>query len=225
MERSNRVAAAVIGISVAVLLGLSVYALQARQNGNQNVDSSPTPFPQSVFAQRLVVPEGTPISVRLGTTLSTKTANVGDRFAATVNSPVRVENTTVIPAGAAVEGHVILAQQPGKASGRGHLQLEYDQVAFDGHRYDLDTRSRVYTSASGSKKDAEMIGGGAVAGGVLGGILGHSAGSAVEGAVIGGAAGTGASLLTRGPQLTLAAGRELTMTLDRDVKVVPPSRS
>jgi len=221
MERLNRVAAAVIGISVAVLLGLSVYALQARQNG----DSSPAPFSQSVFAQRLLVPEGTEVSVRLGTTLSTKTTSVGDRFAATVTSPVRVEGSTAIPAGAAVEGHVILAQQPGKASGRGHLQLEFDQVAFDGHRYDLDTRSRVYTSASGSKKDAALIGGGAVAGGVLGGILGGSAGSAVKGAVVGGAAGTGASLLTRGPHLTLAAGRELTMTLDRDVRVMPPARS
>jgi len=224
MERTNRVAAAIIGISVAVLLGLSVYALQARQNG-QNGDSSPAPFVQSVFAQHLVVPEGTPVSVRLGTTLSTKTANVGDRFAATVTSPVRVEGSTAIPAGAAVEGHVILAQQPGKASGRGHLQLEYDQVAFNGHRYDLDTRSRVYTSASGAKKDAAMIGGGAVAGGLVGGILGGSAGSAVKGAVIGGAAGTGASLLTRGPQLTLEAGRELSMTLDHDVRVAAPARS
>src|SRR5262249_31259595 len=79
MERSNRVAAAVIGISVAVLLGLSIYALQARQNGNFGSfgDSSPTPFSQSVFAQRVLVPEGTAMSVRLGTTLSTKTANVG----------------------------------------------------------------------------------------------------------------------------------------------------
>jgi hypothetical protein len=222
MDRTNRVAAAVIGISVAVLLGLSVYALQAHQNG----DSSPTPFsPSMVFAQHLLVPEGTAVSVRLGTTLSTKTANVGDRFAATVASPVRVNGATAIPVGAAVEGHVILAQQPGKVSGRGHLQLEYDQVAFDGHRYDLDTRSRVYTSPSGSKKDAEMIGGGAVAGGLIGGLLGHSAGSAVKGALIGGAAGTGASLLTRGPQLTLEAGRELSMTLDHDVRVVAPARS
>ncbi len=225
MERSNRVAATVIGISVAVLLGLSVYALQARQNGNMNGDSSPALFSRSVFAQRLVVPEGTVLSVRLGTTLSTKTASVGDRFAATVTSPVRIDGSLAIPAGATIEGHVILAEQPGKSSGRGHLQLEYDQVSFGGHRYDLDTRSRVYTSASGSKKDAAMIGGGAVAGGVLGGILGGSAGSAVKGAVIGGAAGTGASLLTRGPQLTLEAGRSLSMTLDRDVRVMPPSRS
>jgi len=224
MERSNRVAAAVIGISVAVLLGLSVYALQARQNGSFG-DSSPTPLSQSVFAQRLLVPEGTQMLVRLGTTLSTKTANVGDRFAATVTSPVRVDGSLAIPAGASVEGHVILAEEPGKASGRGHLQLEYDQVSFAGHRYNLDTRSRVYTSASGTKKDAKLIGGGAVAGGVLGGILGGSAGSAVKGAVIGGAAGTGASLLTRGPQLTLEAGRELSMSLDHDVRVVPPSPS
>lgn len=222
MERSNRVAASIIAVSVAVLLGLSVYALQARQNG----DSSPTLFSQAaVFSQRLLVPEGTAMSVRLASTLSTKTTSVGDRFTATVASPVRVEGTMAIPAGAQVEGHVILAEQPGKASGRGHLQLQYDEVAFGGHRYDLDTRSRVYTSASGTKKDAALIGGGAVAGGILGGVLGGSAGSAAKGAVVGGAAGTGASLLTRGPQLTLEQGHVLTMTLDRDVRVVPPARS
>jgi hypothetical protein len=165
------------------------------------------------------------MSVRLGTTLSTKTARVGDRFTGTVASAIRVNDHVVIPAGAAVRGHVILAEQPGKASGRGVLQLEFDELSFGGHSYDLDTRTRVYTSASGSKKDAALIGGGAVAGGVVGGILGGSAGSAVKGAVIGGAAGTGASLLTRGPQLTLEAGRVLNVSLDRDVRVVPPARS
>lgn len=221
MERSNRVAATIIGVSVAVLLGLSVYALQARQNG----DRAPSLFSAGAFQQKLVVPEGTAMKVRLGTTLSTKTASVGDRFSGELASAVRVDQDLAIPAGADVTGHVILAEQPGKASGRGHLQLEYDELSFGGHTYDLDTRSRVYTSASGSKKDAAMIGGGAVAGGVLGGILGGSAGSAVKGAVVGGAAGTGASLLTRGPQLTLVAGRVLSMTLDRDLRVVPPSRS
>ena len=221
MERSNRVAATVIGISVAVLLGLSVYALQARQGG----DSSPTSFTARFFEQRLLVPEGTAIAVRLGTTLSTKTTSVGDRFEGSVASSVRVNDRRAIPAGAAIRGHVILAEQPGKASGRGHLQLEYDELAFGGHTYDLESRSRVYTSASGTKKDAALIGGGAVTGGLLGGILGGSAGSAAKGAVVGGAAGTGASLLTRGPQLTLESGRVLSMTLESDMRVVPPARS
>jgi hypothetical protein len=116
---------------------------------------------------------------------------------------------------------VILAEQPGKASGRGQLQLAYDQVSFDGRSYDLGSRSRVYQSKSGTKKDVALIGGGAVAGGILGGVLGGGAGVA-KGAVIGGAAGTGASLLTRGPQLELGRGMALQILLGQSVSVRAP---
>ena len=161
------------------------------------------------------------MSVVLQTSLSTKSTNEGDRFSARVAQPVLVAGKIVIPEGAAVHGHVVLAEQPGKASGRGRLQLAYDQVEFDGHGYDLDTRSQVYESRSGRGKDAALIGGGAVLGGVLGGIVGGSAKDAGKGAVIGAAAGTGASLATRGPQLELGAGSTLRFTLDRDVSVRP----
>jgi hypothetical protein len=154
----------------------------------------------------------------LQSTISTKTAQVGDRFQAQITSPVHVNGQLAIPQGSQVSGHVILAKQPGKASGRGELQLAYDQIGFDGHTYNLNTQSQVYTSASGTKKDVALIGGGAVAGGVVGGVLGGKDDIA-KGAVIGGAAGTGASLLTRGPQLVLEQGTALQTHLDQSMSV------
>jgi len=131
---------------------------------------------------------------------------------------VSVGGRIAIPEGATVAGHVILAQQPGKASGRGQMQLAYDKLTFGGHSYTLGMRSQVYESKSGTKKDVELIGCGAVAGGVVGAILGGK-GSVGKGAAVGAATGTGAALMTRGPQLELGAGTVLNANLDEALRV------
>jgi hypothetical protein len=207
-------------ITVAVLTVLigagSIYAMQQKDSA----PNSPTASGRSGTpgSSNILVPNGTAIAMRLQTTISTKTAQVGDRFQAETTSPVHVNGQLAIPEGSQVYGHVILAKQPGKASGRGELQLAYDRIGFDGRSYDLNTRSQVYTSKSGTTKDVALIGGGAVAGGVVGGVLGGKD-DVAKGAVIGGAAGTGASLLTRGPQLELEQGMVLQTHLDGSMSV------
>ncbi len=179
----------------------------------------------SAQASTVTLPAGTAVAMTLETSLSTKTASVGDRFTARVSSPVTVSGRTIIPAGAIVSGHVALTEQPGKASGRGRMQLAYDTVRFNGRTYDLSSTSRIYESESGRGKDAAMIGGGAVAGGVAGAIIGGSAGDAGKGAAAGAVAGTAASLLTRGPQLQLPAGTALAVSLDRAITVRPSTNA
>jgi hypothetical protein len=207
-----------VAVGLALVAAVSVYALQSQ---NPSADGQSIVPGLTLGTPKVEVPAGTPVSVVLQTTLTTKTSNEGDRFSARVAMPVLVDGKIAIPEGAAVHGHVVLAEQPGKASGRGRLQLAYDRIEFDGKGYDLDTRSQVYLSKSGTSKDVKLIGGGAVIGGVIGGIVGGSAGDAGKGALIGAATGTGASLATRGPQLELGAGSTLRFTLDRDVLVRP----
>ncbi len=168
---------------------------------------------------RIVIPSGTPVVVTLQSTISTKTANEGDRFTATTAAPVMVDGMEAIPGGATVSGRVISVKQPGKASGRGELQFAFDTASWGGHTYDLGSRSAVFQSKSGTDKDVAMIGGGTIGGGILGGILGDGKGDAAKGAVIGGAAGTAATLLTRGPQLTFEPGQKIRFTLDQNVSV------
>ena len=202
-----------VAVAVAVLGAGTIYAMQAK-------DAAPTLTTASVSGAKtnITVPQGTSIPMRLNTTISTKTAQVGDRFQADVSAPVHVSGVLAIPEGSRVSGHVILARQPGKASGRGELQLAYDEIGFDGRSYQLNTRSQVYTSKSGTTKDVAMIGGGAVAGGVVGGVAGGS-NDIAKGAAIGGAAGTAAALLTRGPQLVLEQGMHLETLLDGSMSV------
>jgi acetyltransferase-like isoleucine patch superfamily enzyme len=200
--------------AVVVIAAVTVFAMQPK--------GSPAAFSIPIVgAARINVPQGTVLAMRLQTTLSTKTANVGDRFEAGVSSPVHVNGKLAIPEGAQITGHVMLTDQPGKTSGRGQLQLAYDQVRFDGHSYNLGSHSQIYESKSGTTKDVAMIGGGAVAGGIVGAVLGGGSGAA-KGAVIGGAAGTGASLMTRGPQLELERGMALQLRLDQAVSVRAP---
>ena len=211
---------------VALLGAVTVYALTNTET-SAALDEAATKVTAAVAPQAnmVTVPAGTAMTLTLQTSLSTKTAAVGDRFSARVSSPVIVEGETVIPEGATVSGHVALTEQPGKASGRGRMQLAYDTVRFGNRTYELDSVSPVYESESGRGKDAAMIGGGAVAGGVAGAILGGSAGDAGKGAAAGAVAGTAASLLTRGPQLQLEAGRTLRVSLDRAVSVRPAESS
>jgi len=207
----------IIGGVAAVLIAAGI--IYARQSSNKPPDAN-VPAGKagtSSASSRIVVPVSTAFSVTLQTGLSTKTTREGDHFDAVMASPVSVDGRVAIPAGASVSGHVILAEQPGKASGRGHLQLAYDQVTFGGHSYDLGTKSQVYESASGTGKDVALVGGGAVAGGVVGGVAGT--GHTAEGAAIGAAAGTGAALMTRGPQLTIAQGTVLNASLGQAVSV------
>jgi hypothetical protein len=209
----------IVAVALAIIGVGTLYAMQAKNS------ASGVPTESGVIASRgssspsnILVPQGTAIAMRLQSTISTKTAQVGDRFQAAVTAPVHVNGRVAIPQGSNVSGHVILARQPGKASGRGELQFSYDQIAFDGRSYDMNSNSQVYTSKSGTTKDVALIGGGAVAGGIVGGVLGGK-GDIAKGAAVGGAAGTGASLLTRGPQLVLEQGTVLETQLDQSLSV------
>jgi len=206
----------IVAIALAIIGVGTLYAMQAKNAApGANTESGTT---ASRGSSNILVPQGSAITMRLQSTISTKTAQVGDRFQAAVTAPVHVNGRVAIPEGSNVSGHVILARQPGKASGRGELQLSYDQIAFDGRSYGMNTNSQVYTSKSGTTKDVALIGGGAVAGGIVGGVLGGKDDIA-KGAAVGGAAGTGASLLTRGPQLVLEQGTVLQTQLDQSMSV------
>jgi hypothetical protein len=215
--RRGTVALLVATVVVVLLVAGGVFALRTNEGVRESVaefvENLPPPVPE------ITIPAGTPITISLDNALSSKTSSEGDRFTARVVAPVIVGGKQAIPGGARITGHVLHARSAGKASGRGRLQLAFEEVQFGGRSYALGSRSAMFESRSGADEDAAMIGGGAVAGGILGGILGQGADDAAKGIVIGGAAGTVASLLTRGPQIEFPAGTRIRFTLDQPVSV------
>ena len=108
--------------------------------------ASTAPAPRAPSTNMVTLPQGTPLTVRLNNELGTKHSRVGDAFTAVVAQSVTADGRTAIPAGSTVNGRVILSEQPGKASGRGRLQLQFNTVSVNGRSYDLGSRSAIFES-------------------------------------------------------------------------------
>lgn len=162
--------------------------------------------------REITLPAGTSLQLELQTALSSRTAHVETPVRARFRSPVVVNGYTVIPAGAIASGTVTDVDRPGRVKGRARLAFRFTDVQVNGSREELTTNPIAFVGERSKGEDATKIGGGALGGAIIGGILGGGDGAA-KGAAIGGAAGTGAVLATRGKDVTVAAGTDLTATL------------
>ncbi|HEY7390082.1 MAG TPA: BON domain-containing protein, partial [Bryobacteraceae bacterium] len=79
----------------------------------QSQDAQPMPTQQAAPApapppppQKVTIPAGTTLAIRLVDGLDSETNQSGETFRATLNSPLSVEGEVAIPAGYDVEGHI-----------------------------------------------------------------------------------------------------------------------
>ena len=170
----------------------------------------------------VTVPGETAIHVTLDHSLASDQNEPGDHFEATVSEPVVIEDKTVIPQGAAVEGLVIDARHSGRLMGRARLRLALQTVAIDGKTYEIQTNS---TSRVGGNHKNRNIG--FIAGGAGGGALIGAAAAGGKGALIGGpvgaGAGTAAAFLTGKKDIRLPAESRLTFRLAGPVTITEKS--
>src|SRR5436853_652690 len=190
--------------------------------------------PDQTQNQVLTVPTGTVISVRMESSLNSRTSRVGDKFTATVTTPIYVDGRTVIPAGAIVEGRVTDVTAAKRPSRSGTIAVEFDDLVFPNgtgmrlvgsltasdprDRARIDDESRV--SGEKGKKATVFIGGGAVVGAVLGGMAGGGIG-AVAGGAIGAGAGIAAVLLSKGVEAEVLNGSEFGVQLSQPLTIAP----
>ena len=177
------------------------------------------PAPRLAPVVRFVtIPAGTALPLELTTAVSSATAQVETPVSARLRRAVTVDGETILPAGAVVSGEVSEVDRAGRVQGRSRLALRFTSVVIDGRRESLRTNPVAFEGEATKSEDATKIGAGAGIGAAIGGLLGGGSGAA-KGAVIGGAAGTGAVLATRGKDVELAAGSEVTPTLASAVEV------
>ena len=158
------------------------------------------------------------MSVRLNDEISSEKVAVGDRFTATLDSPVYVGETIAIPAHADVQGKVVDVKSAGKFAGKSELILQLTSVSYNGHSYNLKSSQWQKAGASRGKNTAAKVGGGAAIGAVIGAIAGGGKGAAI-GAGVGAGAGTGVQAMTKGEQIVLRPETLLTFTLENPVSV------
>jgi hypothetical protein len=181
-------------------------------------ESAKTAVKRALEPKPLEVPADTVIAVVLDQAISSKTSNAGDKFTATVESPVEVEGKVVIPKHAHAEGVVRDAKAAGRFKGGAVLSLELTSVTVGGKDYEIQTSSATMSSKGKGKRTATMVGGGAAGGAAIGAIAGGGKGAAI-GALIGAAAGTGGAGLTGNRDITLSSETPLDFKLLQPVHI------
>jgi hypothetical protein len=185
--------------------------------------AAPAPPPPPPEPQKVTIPSGTSLAVRLVDTIDSATAQTGDTFHATLDSPVAIDGDVVIPAHYDVEGHIVAAQSSGKFAGKALLELQLDRVKVGDRWYNIQTDHFAQQTGSRGKNTAEKVGGGAIAGAILGGIFGGGKGAAI-GSVAGAGAGGGVQAASKKPDIKLSAERILTFALQGPVTIVPTTK-
>jgi hypothetical protein len=195
--------------------------------GQTDASGQPAPAP-APGAEPIVRPAdvniaaGTNLTIRINQHISVKSSRAGDRFDGEVVEPVRGQNNiVVIPKGAPVSGVVVASHRRGHFKGSSILELRLTYLTLNGARYRLDTRDLTQTKKGKGKRSAAIIGGGAGAGMLIGGVATGGVGLLVGG-LVGGGGGTLLSGLTGNRDIEIPAESIVRFKL-ADNLVVQPS--
>jgi hypothetical protein len=157
------------------------------------------------------IPVGTEFDVRLQTSLSSKTAQVEDRFEATTMVDLLDERgRALVPSGSVMRGVVSSVNKATRTDRKGSLTVAFDQVTINGRAHPMRATVTQALESEGIKGEAGKIGIGAGAGAILGAILGGAKG-ALAGILIGGG---GTIAATEGKDVELPVGTTLRVRLD-----------
>ncbi len=180
----------------------------------------PQPPPPPPPPQKVTIPAGTQLSVRLNDPLSSETNKVGDTFHGSLSAPIVIGGETVIPSGVDVVGRVANVQSAGRFAGSSLLTLELTSLSVNGKTYNVQTNQWSRQGKGEGKNTATKVGVGTVAGAVLGGLIGGGKGAAI-GAAGGAGAGTGVAAAKKGEQIKLGSEAVLNFQTINTLTVIP----
>lgn len=155
------------------------------------------------------IPEGTTISVRLLSSISSSSARSGDEFDAELAVPLVIDGQTVFDKSARARVRVVSARASGRLKNPGFLRLTLDAIQDPTGKWEpVDTNSISASGGSHRDRNATLIGGGTAVGAIIGAIAGGGKGAAI-GAASGAGAGTAGAMATGKKDVTFPAERLL----------------
>jgi hypothetical protein len=166
-------------------------------------------------ADSKVIPEGTEIAIRTNETIDSKNSREGQLYLATLEKDVLDgSGAALLPKGSAAE-LLIRKSTGGGTLGSAQLALDLHSITVYGKRYTVQTSALEQSSRRGigkNRRTAEMVGGGAALGTVIGAVAGGGKG-AILGAILGAAGGGTVQVLTKGREVRVPAETVLTFRL------------
>ena len=168
--------------------------------------------------REVTIPSGTTLSLSLTSAVASDTSKVEDAVSAELTHVVNVDGRDVLPVGSTVSGQVTSANGSGRVKGRADVGFRFNTLTTGGQKYDISTAALSRVAPATKGEDATKVGIGAGAGAIIGGLFGGKSGAA-KGAAVGGGAGTGVVLATKGQEMRLAPGADVTTTLTAPLTV------
>ena len=173
---------------------------------------------KSAAGDRLRLPAGANLVIRMIDGVDSERNSVGQTFAASLDEPVVIGGRTVIPRGADVVVKLVDAKESGKLTGRTTLTLDLMSLRVNGRMVDVNTETVTEESSSRGSRTAKVAGGAAVLGTIIGAIAGGGKGAAI-GLGSGAALGAGAEILTKGQRVRIPSETRLTFVLENAVRL------
>jgi hypothetical protein len=174
--------------------------------------STPAPAPVN---PGVTVPEGTAIKVKVNAEITSETAQPGDTWTGEVMEPVIIGTAAPIPAGSVVHG-VVTGSLAAEKGNRAVLALAVKSITVGSTEYSVPAGTDSIIAGSPRARNLGGIAGGAAAGALIGKAVGGNKGALV-GALLGGGAATGVVAKSKGYQVVVKPGSELTFNVSRSV--------
>jgi hypothetical protein len=168
--------------------------------------------------REMTIPAGTTLPLALTNSIASDTSALEDAVTAELTSPIRIDGRDVLIAGTRLAGVVTGVDDSDRVKGRAMIAFRFTSLRTGDARYDLEAAPLSRLAPATKGEDATKIGIGAGAGAVIGGLLGGKDGAA-KGAAVGGGAGTGVVLATKGREIRLGPGADVTTRLTAPLTV------
>ena len=175
-------------------------------------------LPARPISSEVTIPAGTTLPLALTSSVASDTSVVEDSVTAELTRAIEINGREVLPAGTRLSGSVTQVDDSGRVKGRASIAFRFTSMSMNGDRYDVQSAPYSHLAPATKGEDATKIGIGAGAGAIIGGLLGGKDGAA-KGAVVGGGAGTGVVLATKGKEVRLGPGADVTTQLTAPLTV------
>ncbi|MGC2476806.1 MAG: hypothetical protein WA485_20900 [Candidatus Sulfotelmatobacter sp.] len=166
----------------------------------------------------VTIPAGTRISVRTIDAIDSTKNRVGYRFQASLEEPLWVDGSLVVPKGADVYGRLDESKETGTFAGRSQLKLQLTGIVVHGQTVPLVTGEYEVSGKSKGESTAKRTVGGAAIGSIIGAIAGGGKGAAI-GAGTGAGVGAGSEIITKGDQVKIPSETLLDFTLQQSATI------
>ncbi|MGH7731130.1 MAG: hypothetical protein ACRENJ_07760 [Candidatus Eiseniibacteriota bacterium] len=163
----------------------------------------------------VTVPEGTSIKVTVNAEITSETAQPGDTWTGEVKEPVIIGTAAPIPAGSVVHG-VVTGSLAAEKGNRAVLCLAVKSITVGSTEHAVPAGTDSIIAGSPRARNLGAIAGGAAAGALIGKAVGGNKGALIGG-LLGGGAATGAVAKTKGYQVVIKPGTEMTFNVSRAV--------